>query len=82
MTWRQPWCGFGPEATGGIPEADRIVTAAVVVFDGGRPARARAWIAGPGFEIPVGATAVHGCTAGAAREAGRPAAEVITEVEE
>lgn len=82
MTWlgKLPWCGFDLESTGVDPESDRIVSAAVVTYDGGRPARVRAWVADPEIEIPAAATAVHGFTTEAARAAGRPAAEVVAEV--
>jgi DNA polymerase-3 subunit epsilon len=81
VTWlNKPWCGFDLETTGVDPEVDRIVTAAVVEYDGGRPARARTWIADPGVEIPAAATRVHGYTTEAARAAGRPAADVVAEV--
>ncbi|GGZ23879.1 3'-5' exonuclease [Streptomyces inusitatus] len=82
MTWADmPWVGFDLETTGVEPEVDRIVTAAVVSYDGGRPARVQAWVSDAGgVEIPPGATAIHGYTTEAAREAGRPAAEVVAEV--
>lgn len=82
MTWTtRPLCGFDLETTGVDPEVDRIVTAAVVLYDG-RPARISTWVADPGVEIPAGAAAVHGYTTQAARSAGRPAAEVVAEVTE
>ncbi|MEU1815211.1 exonuclease domain-containing protein [Streptomyces roseifaciens] len=81
MTWHQrTLIGFDTETTGVNPESDRIVSAAVVEYDGRRPALTRTWLADPGMEIPPGATAVHGITTEAARSAGRPAAEVVAEV--
>jgi DNA polymerase-3 subunit epsilon len=81
VTWTsRPWCGFDLETTGTDLEASRIVTAAVVEYDGGRPARATTWVADPGVEIPAGATAIHGYTTAAARASGRPAPAVVEEV--
>lgn len=82
MTWTsRPLCGFDVESTGVDPESDRIVSAAVVSYDGGRPARVMNWLSDVGgAEIPPGATKVHGITTAAAREAGRPSAVVIAEI--
>ncbi|MDH6189207.1 DNA polymerase-3 subunit epsilon [Streptomyces sp. CZ24] len=81
MTWTSgPLCGFDLETTGVRPEADRIVTAAVVSYDGGRPARTLTWMADPGVEISPGATRVHGITTERARTEGQPAALVVAEV--
>ncbi|MFJ7592464.1 exonuclease domain-containing protein [Streptomyces sp. NPDC097617] len=81
MTWTSgPLCGFDLETTGVSPESDRIVTAAVVSYDGGRPARSRTWMADPGVEIPPGATRLHGITTNQARAEGQPAALVVAEV--
>ncbi|QKW07008.1 3'-5' exonuclease [Streptomyces sp. NA04227] len=81
MTWhRKPFVGLDLETTGIDPETDRIVTAAVVRYGGGRPTERRTWIADPGVEIPAGATAVHGYTTEAARAAGRPAGAVVSEI--
>lgn len=76
-----PWMGFDLETTGVDPEVDRVVTAAVVTYAGGRATQVRAWVSdADGVEIPAAATAVHGYTTEMAREAGRPAGEVIAEV--
>lgn len=81
MTWTfGPLCGFDLETTGVSPESDRIVTAAVVSYDGGRPARTQTWMADPGVEIPPGATRVHGITTAQARAEGQPAALVMAEL--
>lgn len=81
MTWiSRPWCGFDVESTGVNPEADRIVTAAVVTYDGGWPAGATTWLADPGVPVPAETTAIHGYTTEAARESGRPPSEVVEEV--
>lgn len=77
----RPMVGFDIESTGVDPESDRIVTAAVVTYDGGQAARVQAWVSDAGgVEIPAAATAIHGYSTAAAREAGRPAAEVVAEV--
>ena len=38
------------------------------------------WLADPGVEIPLQASAVHGITTERARAEGRPAAEVVAEI--
>ncbi|MEU8870510.1 exonuclease domain-containing protein [Streptomyces javensis] len=82
MTWhRRPLFGFDVETTGTDPETDRIVTACVVRYGGGRSTEARTWVSDAGgVDIPLGATAVHGYTTEAARAAGRPAAAVVAEI--
>ncbi|WP_327123743.1 exonuclease domain-containing protein [Streptomyces sp. NBC_01727] len=81
MTWhRNPLCGFDLETTGVDPETSRIVTGCAVRFGGGQPSTARSWVVDPGVEIPDEATAIHGWTSGAARSAGRPAAESVEEI--
>ncbi|MGW1989668.1 exonuclease domain-containing protein [Embleya sp. NPDC001921] len=72
--------GFDLETTGVNPRRDRIVTAAVVRYVGGRAAQGYTWVADPGVEIPAQATAVHGFTTEAARASGQPAAEVVSEL--
>ncbi|MBB6391777.1 3'-5' exonuclease [Microbacterium thalassium] len=72
---------FDLETTGIDVGRDRIVTAHVGMLDAsGSVTRAQDWLADPGVEIPVGATAVHGITTERARREGRPAGEVVTEV--
>lgn len=81
MSWhRKPFCGFDLETSGLDPETDRIVTASVVRYGGGQPTTGQSWLADPGIEISVGATALHGITTEYARSAGRPAAEAIAEI--
>lgn len=84
--------GFDLESTGVSPEADRIVTAAVLRVGPQRSANAEdnalrwlavdryGWIADPGVEIPEGAAAVHGITTKRARTMGRPAPRVVQEI--
>ena len=72
---------FDLETTGVDVASDRVVTAHVGVLDvKGQQIAARSWLADPGIPIPDGATAVHGITTEHARENGRPAHEVVSEV--
>ncbi len=76
----KPMCAFDTETTGVEVDTARVVTAcAAVVGDG--PTRADTWLANPGVDIPAEATAIHGVTTEHAREHGRPAAEVVAEIE-
>lgn len=77
----RPLLGFDLETTGTDVENDRIVTACVVrVGVGGLPVK-RLWLSDvAGMEIPAAAAALHGIPTEVAREAGRPAAEVIEEI--
>jgi DNA polymerase-3 subunit epsilon len=81
VTWTSgPLCGFDLETSGLDPEVDRIVTAAVVSYDGARPARTQTWLADPEVSIPPGAAGIHGISTEQARTEGRPAVEVVAEV--
>ncbi|MFF4292193.1 exonuclease domain-containing protein [Streptomyces vinaceus] len=81
MTWLdRPLASLDLETTGVNPEMDRIVSAAVVKYDGGRAARAQTWLADPGIPISPGASAVHGFTTEYVRAEGRPAAAVVGEI--
>lgn len=72
---------FDLETTGVDVTVDRIVTAHVGVLDErGIEIASRTWLADPGVEIPLAATAVHGITSAHARALGRPAAAVVGEV--
>lgn len=72
---------FDLETTGVDVTRDRIVTAHVGVLEAsGAVLQAHDWLADPGVQIPDGAAAIHGITTDFARERGRPAAEVVTEV--
>lgn len=80
---RKPLIGFDLETTGVDVAVDRIVTAAVVHWGGGRPTVPHNWTSDMGgYEISAEATEIHGITTAAAREAGRPAADVIGEIVE
>ncbi|MGJ3559013.1 exonuclease domain-containing protein [Streptomyces sp. INA 01156] len=82
MTWtRKPLVGFDVETSGLDVDEDRIVTGSVVRWGGGLPTTARTWYSDlGGAEISADATAVHGITTEQARAAGRPAAEVVSEI--
>jgi DNA polymerase-3 subunit epsilon len=71
---------FDTESTGLDLEADRIVTAAVILVGGGQPTQTHTWLADPGVNIPEQATAVHGITSERARAEGRPAPMVLAEL--
>lgn len=78
-----PWhlgylASYDCETTGVDVEADRIVTAALVV-PGREP---RLWMADPGVEVPTGASDIHGVTTEIAKAQGQPAALVIDEIAE
>ncbi|GAA2246039.1 exonuclease domain-containing protein [Herbiconiux moechotypicola] len=80
-TWAGRLAVFDLETTGIDVETSRVVTANVSRLDAaGAVVRRRDWLADPGVEIPVQATAVHGVATARARAEGRPAAEVVGEV--
>ena len=74
-----PMALFDLETTGPDPLDARIVTATVVLHRGKTTER-KVWLADPGVDIPDGAAAIHGITTEYARQHGRPATEVITDV--
>ncbi len=72
---------FDLETTGVDVDSSRIVSACVAVLDDQGQVVARwDWLADPGIEIPPGASAVHGITTERAREEGRSARSVVTEI--
>lgn len=84
-TPRGPWSeapmlAFDVESTGVDVHEDRIVTATLVIIQPGSPL-VRTWLADPGIAIPAEASAVHGITEEYAAEHGRPAAEVVDEID-
>ncbi|WP_349898103.1 exonuclease domain-containing protein [Parafrigoribacterium soli] len=79
------WCDelgvFDLETTGIDVEASRIVSAHVgVINTHGECIERFDWLADPGIEIPLQASAVHGITTERARAEGRIAAEVVSEI--
>jgi DNA polymerase-3 subunit epsilon len=72
---------FDLETTGIDVESSRIVSAHIGVLNSqGELVEQWNWLANPGVEIPVGASAVHGITTERARAEGRPASEVVAEI--
>lgn len=81
MTWRDgPVVGFDTEATGKQPEADALISAALVRYTPGEGLATQTWLADPGRAIPPAATAVHGITNERARRDGRALPEVLDEL--
>ncbi|CAL9636173.1 MULTISPECIES: 3'-5' exonuclease [Streptomyces] len=78
-----PLAAFDTETTGVDTEADRIVSAALVVQDapGLRP-RVTRWLVNPGVPVPEAATAVHGLTEEHVQRHGRWPAPVMYEIAE
>jgi DNA polymerase-3 subunit epsilon len=78
------WCDrlgvFDLETTGLDTDTSRIVSAYVGVLDAEGWPNGVSWLADPGIEIPVQASAVHGITTERARAEGRDAAEVVAEI--
>ncbi len=77
--------GFDVETTSRDPRTARIVSAALVEFDGagldgGRRVRTREWLVNPGVEIPAETTAIHGISTERAIAEGQPAAEAIAQL--
>ncbi|GAA1007747.1 DNA polymerase III subunit epsilon [Streptomyces sp. F-3] len=82
MSWiKGPLTAFDLETTGTDVEADRIVTAAVViVYPDERLPDVRTWLLDPGAAIPEEAAAIHGISTEHARKHGEPAASAIEEI--
>ena len=79
--WFETLAVFDLETTGIDVETSRIVSAHVGVIDAsGEVIERLDWIADPGVEIPLGASAIHGITTERARAEGRPAPEVVAEI--
>jgi DNA polymerase-3 subunit epsilon len=85
MWYRGPLLALDLETTDRDPHEDRIVTARIVQSLRSRGSRVtvsdRKWLADPGVEIPPDATDIHGVTTEEPRQHGRPAAEVVAEIE-
>lgn len=81
-TWAKRIAVFDTETTGLDLREARIVTACLAELDGtGQLVSDRPeWLADPGIDIPVSASAVHGITTEVARAKGQPAKQVISEL--
>lgn len=80
-TWAESVGVFDLETTGVDVEHDRIVSAYVGrLGPGGEIVHDRIWLADPGIEIPLEATAIHGISTSHAREHGSPAIRVVADV--
>ncbi|MFL1429091.1 MULTISPECIES: exonuclease domain-containing protein [unclassified Nocardiopsis] len=82
MSWHtRPMAALDFESTGLDVATDRIVTAALWRIDPAAGTKEKlSWLADPGVEIPEEVTAIHGITTEHARQNGRPAVEVVTEI--
>ena len=81
--WSDTLAVFDTETTGLDTRHARIVTCFLgVIGSDGEVQESHNWLANPGIEIPEQASAVHGVTTEMAREQGRDAAEVISEIAE
>lgn len=81
VSWWEGLGVFDLETTGIDVETARIVTAHVGLIDATGASIAQGeWLADPGIDIPVQASAVHGISTERARAEGRPAPEVIAEI--
>ncbi|MEO6827798.1 MAG: exonuclease domain-containing protein [Microbacteriaceae bacterium] len=79
--WFDRLAVFDLETTGVDVETARIVSAHVGVIDADGSVLERLdWLADPGIEIPMQASAVHGISTAVARANGRAAADVIAEI--
>lgn len=79
--WATELTVFDLETTGVNTREARIVTACLARVDASGSVLAEtAWLADPGVEIPIQAQRVHGVSTEVARRDGRPAAEVVAEV--
>jgi DNA polymerase-3 subunit epsilon len=79
--WFETLGVFDLETTGIDVKTSRIVSAHVgVIGPDGTVLEQREWLADPGIEIPVQASAVHGITTERARAEGRASAEVVAEI--
>jgi DNA polymerase-3 subunit epsilon len=79
--WSDTLAVFDTETTGLDTRFARIVTCFVgVIGPDGEVMESHSWLANPGVEIPEQASAVHGVTTEMARERGRDAAEVVSEI--
>jgi len=81
MSWHKgSLCGFDVESTGVSVENDRIVTAAIVDIQPGKPTRTRTFMLNPGIAIPEEATKVHGISTEQARAEGAHPSTALEEI--
>lgn len=80
--WAKKLAVFDLETTGLDLRESRVVTACVLEIDqdGLVVGKNIEWLANPGIEIPEAASNVHGVTTEKAKEYGRPAKEVVSEI--
>jgi DNA polymerase III subunit epsilon len=79
--WFETLGVFDLETTGIDVETSRVVSAHVgVIGPDGEVVEGQDWLADPGVDIPVQASAVHGITTERARAEGRPPREVVGEI--
>lgn len=77
----QPRAAFDLETTGRDPLTARIVTASIILVDrSGAVLQHHEWLADPGVDIPVEATAVHGIATHTARAQGAPAGQAVNQI--
>lgn len=78
--FQQPMLAWDTESTGIDTETARIVTAALVWIEPGKPVVSKHHLIDPGVDIPARATEVHGITSERARAEGRQPEPVLEEV--
>lgn len=80
LPWWQDFLAFDTETTGTDPATDRIVTAAIVRFSGGRPISEREWLLKVGIPIPQASTDVHGITDAHVQAHGQDERQALIEI--
>ena len=80
LWFQQPMLAWDTESTGVDVETARIVTAALVWIEPGKPVVSKHHLIDPGVDIPERATEVHGITTARARAEGRQPEPVLEEV--
>jgi DNA polymerase-3 subunit epsilon len=81
MSWQNaPMLAWDTESTGVDVETARIVTAALVWIQPGKPVTTKHLLINPGVEIPQQATDVHGITTARAQAEGREPGPALDEI--
>lgn len=80
VAWWHDFLAFDTETTGTDPATDRIVTAAIVRFQGGEPVEEREWLLAIDVPIPQASTDVHGITDERSQAEGLDQAKALTEI--